>query len=54
MKKLKLMAVIQALIMMFAMTAAAGCFIEDDDWDGGWHHRHHEWHEMHEWHHDRD
>jgi hypothetical protein len=51
MKKWKLMAVIQALIMLFAMTAATGCFIEGDDWHDGWHHRHHEWHE---WHHDRD
>lgn len=55
MKKWKLMALIQALIMLFAMTAATGCFIEDDDgWHDGWHHHHHWEHEWHEFHHDRD
>jgi hypothetical protein len=42
--KKKIMAVVQAAIVLFALTAAAGCFI-DTGWDGGWHHHdHYGWH----------
>jgi hypothetical protein len=39
-KKNKIIAILQAAIMVFAMTAASGCFIGDP----GWHHHHDYWH----------
>jgi hypothetical protein len=37
MKKRKLLAIVQAVVMLFAMTAATGCFIETPGWHGGGH-----------------
>jgi hypothetical protein len=37
MKKSKLLAIVQAVVMLFAITMASGCFIEAPGWHGGGH-----------------
>jgi hypothetical protein len=42
MKMRKILAILQAIVLLAAMTAATGCVIQDPGWGGGhWHH----WHE---------
>jgi hypothetical protein len=42
-KKNKIIAILQAAIMLFAMTVVSGCYIGGPGW--GWHHDYHHWHE---------
>ena len=42
--KKKILAVLQAALLLFAMGAATGCYV-GPGWGGGWHHgwHHHYW-----------